>query len=103
MGVTNAPLLRQKLLAAGARADTRVVIVENGTQPEQRAVATTLRDLTDAIDQRAITGPAIIFVGLDWAAAGLVRPQTVELHRRHPAPPPGAASDAVAIAAEAVL
>lgn len=103
MGVTNAPLLRQKLLAAGARADTRVVIVENGTQPEQRAVATTLRDLTDAIDQRAITGPAIIFVGLDWAAAGLVRPQTIELHRRRPGPPPLAASDAIAITAEAVL
>jgi uroporphyrin-III C-methyltransferase / precorrin-2 dehydrogenase / sirohydrochlorin ferrochelatase len=103
MGVANAPLLRQKLLAAGARADTCVVIVENATRPQERAVATTLRDLTDAIDQRAITGPAIIFVGLDWAAAGLVRPQTVELHRRHPGLPPGAANDAVAIAAEAVL
>jgi uroporphyrin-III C-methyltransferase/precorrin-2 dehydrogenase/sirohydrochlorin ferrochelatase len=62
-----------------------------------------LRDLTDAIDQRAITGPAIIFVGLDWAAAGLVRPQTIELHRRRPGPPPLAASDAIAITAEAVL
>src|SRR4029077_19914389 len=74
MGLANAPLLREKLLAAGARAETRVVIVENGTTPEERAVATTLRDLTDAVDQRAITGTAIIFVGLDCAAAGHAHP-----------------------------
>jgi uroporphyrin-III C-methyltransferase / precorrin-2 dehydrogenase / sirohydrochlorin ferrochelatase len=103
MGVGNAPLLREKLLAAGARAETRVVIVENGTEPEERAVATTLRDLTDAIDQRAITGPAIIFVGLDWAAAGLARPQTIEVHRRRPGRQPLANSDAIAISAEAIL
>jgi uroporphyrin-III C-methyltransferase/precorrin-2 dehydrogenase/sirohydrochlorin ferrochelatase len=103
MGVANAPLVRERLLAAGARAETRVVIVENGTKPEERAVATTLRDLTDAIDQRAIAGPAIIFVGLDWAAAGLARPGTVEVHRRCPPRPPLAAGDAIAISAEAVL
>jgi uroporphyrin-III C-methyltransferase / precorrin-2 dehydrogenase / sirohydrochlorin ferrochelatase len=103
MGVANAPLLREKLLAAGARAETRVVIVENGTTPEERAVATTLRDLTDAVDQRAIRGPAIIFIGLDWVDAGLARPQTIKLHRRRQVRQPLAAGDAIAISAEAVL
>ena len=103
MGLANAPLLREKLLAAGARAETRVVIVENGTTPEERAVATTLRDLTDAVEQRAIRGPAIIFIGLDWVDAGLARPQTIKVHRRRPVRQPLAAGDAIAISAEAVL
>src|SRR5262245_1955814 len=103
MGLANAPLLREKLLAAGARAETRVVIVENGTTPEERAVATTLRDLTDAVEQRAIRGPAIIFIGLDWVDAGLARPQTIKVHRRRPRRQPLAAGDAIAISAEAVL
>jgi uroporphyrin-III C-methyltransferase / precorrin-2 dehydrogenase / sirohydrochlorin ferrochelatase len=103
MGLANAPLLREKLLAAGARAETRVVIVENGTTPEERAVATTLRDLTDAVDQHAIRGPAIIFIGLDWVDAGLARPQTIKVHRRRPVRQPLAAADAIAISAEAVL
>jgi uroporphyrin-III C-methyltransferase/precorrin-2 dehydrogenase/sirohydrochlorin ferrochelatase len=103
MGVGNAPLWRERLLAAGARADTPVVIVENGTQPNQRAVATSLRDLTQAVDARAIKGPAVIFVGLDWAAAGLARPASVEVFRRRPARQPERHGDASSISAEANL
>ena len=88
MGVGNAPVIRGGLLAAGMAAETPVVIVENGTRDEERAVATTLGDLTDCVTQRAIKGPAVIFVGLDWAAAGLERPSSVAVHRaqRQPAP-----------------
>jgi uroporphyrin-III C-methyltransferase/precorrin-2 dehydrogenase/sirohydrochlorin ferrochelatase len=82
MGVGNAPLLRRNLLAAGAAPSTSVVIVENGTLPTERAVATTLQDLSDAIAQLNITGPAVIFVGLDWQDAGLQRPETVIVYRR---------------------
>jgi uroporphyrin-III C-methyltransferase/precorrin-2 dehydrogenase/sirohydrochlorin ferrochelatase len=82
MGVGNAPLLRANLLAAGAEADTPVVIVENGTLPNERAFATTLGDLTDCVAEREVAGPAVMFVGLDWDAAGLCRPETVTLHRR---------------------
>src|SRR5262245_15208163 len=103
MGVASAPLLREQLLAAGARADTPVVIVENGTQPQERAVATRLRDLTQAIDEAAISGPAVIFVGLDWAAAGLARPPEVELFHRRPARQPERPGDAINISAEAIL
>jgi uroporphyrin-III C-methyltransferase / precorrin-2 dehydrogenase / sirohydrochlorin ferrochelatase len=82
MGVGNAPLLRRDLLAAGANAAMPVVIVENGTLASQRAIATTLADLTDAVAQHAVVSPAVIFVGLDWAEAGLCRPASVIVHRR---------------------
>jgi uroporphyrin-III C-methyltransferase/precorrin-2 dehydrogenase/sirohydrochlorin ferrochelatase len=82
MGLNNAPLLRANLLAAGAVPDTPVVIVENGTREDERAFATTLADLTDCVAGRGIAGPAVIFVGLDWDAAGLCRPESVTVHRR---------------------
>ncbi len=84
MGVGNAPIIRRNLLAAGAKPETPVVIVENGTQEQERSFATTLHELTDCVDQRHITGPAVIFVGLDWQEAGLKRPETVIVHRRRP-------------------
>jgi uroporphyrin-III C-methyltransferase/precorrin-2 dehydrogenase/sirohydrochlorin ferrochelatase len=86
MGVGNAPLLRANLLSHGAAADTPVVIVENGTRADERAIATTLADLTDCVAELAIAGPAVIFVGLDWHAAGLCRPETVTVHRRRRQP-----------------
>jgi uroporphyrin-III C-methyltransferase/precorrin-2 dehydrogenase/sirohydrochlorin ferrochelatase len=82
MGVGNAPLLRRNLLDAGAAPQTSVVIVENGTLPTERAVATTLQDLSDCIAQLGIAGPAVIFVGLDWQDAGLQRPEAVTVYRR---------------------
>jgi siroheme synthase len=81
MGVGNAPAIRGELLAAGMASETPVVIVENGTRNDERAVATTLGDLTDCVTQRGIKGPAVIFVGLDWAMAGLQRPSSVAVHR----------------------
>ena len=86
MGVGNAPVIRGNLLAAGARPETPVVIVENGTHENERAVATTLQDLTDCVTQHAIAGPAVIFVGLHWQDAGLQRPETVIVHRRQAQP-----------------
>ena len=86
MGVGNAPLMRAQPAAAGADPETPVVIVENGTREDERAFATTLADLTNCVAVRAIAGPAVIFVGLDWADAGLQRPETVD--RASPAPPP---------------
>jgi uroporphyrin-III C-methyltransferase/precorrin-2 dehydrogenase/sirohydrochlorin ferrochelatase len=82
MGVGNAPLVRGNLLAAGADPATPVVIVENGTRENERAFATTLQDLSNCIDEQAIAGPSVIFVGLDWADAGLARPASVTVHRR---------------------
>ena len=82
MGVGNAPLLRCHLLAAGADPATAVVIVENGTLPTERVIASTLADLTDAVAAQRVVSPAVILVGLDWDEAGLERPQSVIVHRR---------------------
>jgi uroporphyrin-III C-methyltransferase / precorrin-2 dehydrogenase / sirohydrochlorin ferrochelatase len=82
MGVGNAPVIRNRLLAAGAGAGLPVVIVENGTRDDERAIATTLQDLTHCVDELAVAGPAMIFVGLDWRTAGLQRPERVTVYRR---------------------
>jgi uroporphyrin-III C-methyltransferase/precorrin-2 dehydrogenase/sirohydrochlorin ferrochelatase len=82
MGLGNAPVIRRNLLAAGVEPETRVVIVENGTRENERAMATTLQDLTDCVAQLKVAGPAVIFVGLDWADAGLERPDTVTVYQR---------------------
>jgi uroporphyrin-III C-methyltransferase/precorrin-2 dehydrogenase/sirohydrochlorin ferrochelatase len=82
MGVGNAPLLRSNLLAGGANPGTPVVIVENGTLSSERVLATTLADITDCVAAHAVAGPAVIFVGLDWHAAGLCPPPSVIVHRR---------------------
>jgi uroporphyrin-III C-methyltransferase / precorrin-2 dehydrogenase / sirohydrochlorin ferrochelatase len=80
MGVRTAQHFRDKLLGAGAAPQTPVVIVENGTLASERAVATDLAALASAIADSGIRGPAVIFVGLDWASAGLTRPDKVEVY-----------------------
>jgi uroporphyrin-III C-methyltransferase / precorrin-2 dehydrogenase / sirohydrochlorin ferrochelatase len=80
MGVRSAAHVRDKLLGAGADMEIPVVIVENGTLPDERAVATRLGVLDRAIVEMGIKGPAIIFVGLDWAGAGLSAPDKVEIY-----------------------
>ncbi len=80
MGVRSAAQFRNKLLAAGAEPETPVVVVENGSLADERAVATQLAALDRAIAEMRIKGPAIIFVGLDWASAGLSAPAKVEVY-----------------------
>jgi uroporphyrin-III C-methyltransferase/precorrin-2 dehydrogenase/sirohydrochlorin ferrochelatase len=81
MGVRSAAPLCDRLIAAGAEPETPVVIVENGSLPGERAVACRLADLGRAIGDLGIKGPAIIFVGLDWADAGLSRPDKIESYK----------------------
>lgn len=80
MGVRTADEIAVRLLAAGADPETRAVIVENGTRANQRVIATTLVDLPAAVTAKGVHGPAILFVGLDWAGAGLARPSVVETY-----------------------
>jgi uroporphyrin-III C-methyltransferase/precorrin-2 dehydrogenase/sirohydrochlorin ferrochelatase len=81
MGVRSAATLCDRLIAAGADRETPVVIVENGSLAGERAVACRLADLGSAIGDLGIKGPAIIFVGLDWADAGLSRPEKIESYK----------------------
>jgi uroporphyrin-III C-methyltransferase/precorrin-2 dehydrogenase/sirohydrochlorin ferrochelatase len=99
MGVRSAADLHHKLLAVGADPETPVVIVENGTLPGERTVETRLGYLDRVVAGTGIEGPAIIFVGLDWASAGLVRPEHVEFYE----PPYAAAAPPVVEAAMPAL
>jgi uroporphyrin-III C-methyltransferase/precorrin-2 dehydrogenase/sirohydrochlorin ferrochelatase len=85
MGVRSAGHFRDKLIAAGAGPDTAVVIVENGTLASERVIATELGHLGRAVEDLSVKGPAIIFIGLDWVAAGLSPPEKLE--RYAPADP----------------
>ena len=80
MGVRSAPRFRDELLAAGAGPKTPVVIIENGTLANERAVAAQLSELPEAIADKGLRGPAIIFVGLDWVTAGLSHPNKLEIY-----------------------
>ncbi len=86
MGVRSASVLRERLLAHGASAALPIVIVENGTRDDERAIATTLGDLIAALTTFGVRGPAIIFGGLDWKAANLSRPAKVVVYRAAPSP-----------------
>ncbi len=77
MGVRSAAVIERNLLDAGAEPATPVVIVENGTLPQERVVETTLADLAAAVQAEAVTAPAIIFIGLGWDEACLSRPARV--------------------------
>ena len=66
MGATEAPALRDRLLAAGAAPSTPVAIIENGTRPEQRVSTGRLGDLPRlAAAHSAVggAGPSLIIVG----------------------------------------
>ncbi len=71
MGVRTAPILRERLIAAGASREMPVVIVENGARPNERAVATTLGALPDAIAAHELKAPSIVFIGIHWDMANL--------------------------------
>jgi uroporphyrin-III C-methyltransferase/precorrin-2 dehydrogenase/sirohydrochlorin ferrochelatase len=78
MGVRSASHFRDKLIAAGAGAETPVVIVENGTLASERVFASELGHLARVIEDLGVKGPAIIFIGLNWEAAGLSPPERLE-------------------------
>jgi uroporphyrin-III C-methyltransferase/precorrin-2 dehydrogenase/sirohydrochlorin ferrochelatase len=79
MGVRTAAHIEERLLSAGADPVTPVVIVENGTRANERAVSTTLGQLAGALRVKGLKGPAIIFVGLSWEQASLTMPAKVEV------------------------
>lgn len=77
MGVRSAEMFATRLIQAGAPAHRPVIVVENGTRPEQKVVQTDLGLLAVALQTYDVTGPAIIFVGLDWMQANLSPPACV--------------------------
>jgi uroporphyrin-III C-methyltransferase len=67
MGVGEAALIAQTLIASGKPRGLPVAIVESASLPEQRIRYTTLADLPD-VAQATITGPALILLGPQFRA-----------------------------------
>jgi uroporphyrin-III C-methyltransferase/precorrin-2 dehydrogenase/sirohydrochlorin ferrochelatase len=66
MGASEAASVRDRLLDAGARPDTPVAIVENGTRPDERVTTGRLADLARLAAphaSRGDAGPSLIIVG----------------------------------------
>ncbi len=78
MGVRNSGEIKKQLLDAGIDPKSPVVIVENGTLKNERAVSTTISELDICVQQTGLKGPAIIFIGNDWSHAGLEKPKKIE-------------------------
>lgn len=66
MGVGKSGHIEERLLEAGIDPSTPVVIVENGTLPNEKCLTTRIDQLRRTIRSEAIRGPAIIYVGLRW-------------------------------------
>lgn len=71
MGKKAARFLQGRLMMHGAAPATPVSIVENASRPEEQVIATTLADLPGTLSRAALSGPALIFLGL--APRGAVR------------------------------
>jgi len=67
MGVGEAELISQTLIAAGKSSALPVAIVESASLPEQRIRYTTLGDLPRYCNER-VTGPALILMGPQFKA-----------------------------------
>ena len=76
MGKKSARYIQGRLMMHGAAADTPVTLVENVSRPDQRIIACTLSSF--AASAAALTGPAVILLGLAPRAAQTILPQLQE-------------------------
>lgn len=72
MGVSTAPLISKRLVAAGRQPSTPALIVENASRADERRILTTLSDLAEAA--AAVRGPALLMVGEAMAMAEVTSP-----------------------------
>ncbi len=63
MGVANAALLRDRLIAGGRSADTPAAVIEWGTCAQQRVVEATVATLPETIAHAGLRAPAVIVIG----------------------------------------
>lgn len=63
MGVANAAVIRDQLIATGLDPRTPAAIVEWGSWPQERVVTAELHDLPDAIARAGIGAPTILVIG----------------------------------------
>lgn len=74
MGLANLSQIVRDLVDAGRPPDTPAAIVERGTTTRQRNIVTTIGELQQAVEDHAVTSPAMLIIGpvvtlageLDW-------------------------------------
>jgi len=73
MGLRAARFVQGRLLLHGAAPDTPVTVVENASRADERIIEARLADMDERLSAAGVSGPAIIFVGLDARAAPMAR------------------------------
>ena len=73
MGLSTAPMIAARLIAAGRAPSTPVLIVENASRADERRALCSLSTLPETV--RAFAGPAVLIVG-EVAALADARPTT---------------------------
>ena len=63
MGVGAAPMITDRLMAAGRDPNTPVAVIENGTRPDEKTVHGRLADLPGLLANNGIDGPALLMIG----------------------------------------
>jgi uroporphyrin-III C-methyltransferase/precorrin-2 dehydrogenase/sirohydrochlorin ferrochelatase len=63
MGVETAPIIAERLIAAGRDGRTPIAVIENGTRPEELRVFGELSELPFLIEEEGIGGPALLIIG----------------------------------------
>ena len=63
MGLNALTEISQQLMAHGLAADWPLLLVENGSRPQQRQLLTTLADAATAAQHMALQSPCLILVG----------------------------------------
>ncbi len=63
MGMSNLPLIAEKLMANGKKPTTPVGIIQWGTRPEQRTLVGQLDTIAAEVKEQGFTNPSIIIVG----------------------------------------
>ena len=71
MGLTTAPAIAARLIAAGRQRSTPALVVESASLPHERRVATTLAEL--GVRTLGLEGPAILIVGEVAALADVLQ------------------------------
>ena len=74
MGMSQLEQILYKLIDAGLRKDTKIVVIENATTKEQRIVKGNLNNIMNRVIKAKLKSPAVIIIGkvvslqkkLDW-------------------------------------
>lgn len=64
MGKKSARFIQGRLIMHGADRATPITLIENASRPDQRRIATTLDRMVHDMDDAALSGPALMLIGL---------------------------------------